>query len=103
MVIIGMMSYPPEALPEVMKRLSAQSPLPEGITMRGPYGSSRVGEGMKSITIYEIDQSKIAEAMIAIGKRYQKYFGVPGLTHSIELWVETADALKVMEKTKKSR
>ena len=97
MVIIAIMSYPPESVKEHAKRFMEQPPLPAYITMKaGPYVGSEVGVGIKAIVIYEFDQSKFSEAMQAIATRYAKYFGVPGFTYSINTWLEAKEALKAI-------
>ena len=96
MVIIGILSYPPESSKEMGKRFLEQPPLPAYITMKGPYFSSEVGEGIKSVVIYEFDQSKLSEANQFLITRYAKYYGVPGFTFSINTWLEAKEALKAI-------
>jgi len=96
MVTIAIVSYPPEGVKEMAKRLMAQPPLPAYMTMKGPYVSGEVGLGIKIITIYEYDQSKISEATEVLAARYAKYFGVPGFTYSLNIWLETKEALKAI-------
>ena len=85
MVIIGMMSYPPEQSKKIGKRFIGNPPLPEYIKMKGPYLTGEIGGGIKSIIIYEFDQTKTREAIEAISKRYTNYIGVPGLTYSVNV------------------
>ena len=94
MVIIGILSYPPESTKEQAKRFIEQPPLPAYITMKGPYVSSELGVGIKSIIIYEFDQSKLSETMEVLTARYTKYYGVPGFTYSANIWLEAKEALK---------
>ncbi len=61
MVIIGILSYLPESSKEMAKRFLEQPPLPSYITMKGPYFSREVGEGIESIVIYEFDQSTASQ------------------------------------------
>ena len=96
MVIIGITSYPPESVKEHVKRFMELPPLPAYITMKGPYVSSEVGTGIKSISIYEYDQSKFSEAMEVLLARYAKYFGQPGFTYSLHAWHEAKEALKAI-------
>jgi hypothetical protein len=96
MVIIAILSYPPESVKEFAKRFMEQPPLPAYITLKGPYVSSEVGAGMKAIAIYEFDQSKFSEANQFIITRYTKYFGVPGFTYSANVWLEAKEALKAI-------
>lgn len=102
MVIIGMLSYPPESEKEFMKRFLEQPPLPSYMTLRGPYGSSELG-GMQAIAIYEFDQSKLAEALLFVAARYTKYHGVPGFTSSAKPWLEAPEGLKIMGISQKAK
>jgi hypothetical protein len=97
MVIIGFSSYPTESVKEFAKRFIEQStPLPSYMTMKGPYVSSELGVGIKSIVIFEFDQSRIADAVHDVSARYAKYYGVPGFTYSQHAWLEAAEALKMI-------
>jgi hypothetical protein len=96
MVIIAILSYPPESAKEFAKRFMEQPSLPANITMKGPYVSTEVGAGIKAIAIYEFDQSKVSEAMGLITTRYAKYYGVPGFTYSANIWLEAKEALKAI-------
>jgi len=96
MVIIAMISYPPESSKEMAKRFMEQPPLPTYVTMKGPYFNSEVGGGMKALAVYEFDQSKFSEANQFIITRYTKYYGVPGFTFSTQPWLEAKEALKAI-------
>jgi hypothetical protein len=63
--------------------------------MKGPYISTEVGAGIKTVIIYEFDQSKFSEAIGVLGARYAKYF-MPGLTYSLHEWLEVNEALKAI-------
>jgi hypothetical protein len=90
--MISMIQNPPESGSEMVKR-SMQSPrLPEFIKTHGPYISSEVGEGIKTLTIYEFEDSKFQEAMKNIGKALGAFHGVPGFTYSIKVWLRAKDA-----------
>jgi hypothetical protein len=96
MVIVGMITYPPEQAKEVAKRFGQAPPLPSYITLKGPYINSELGVGTKVIAIYEFDQAKTREAMEYVSDRYAKYIGVPGLTYSHPVWLEVGEALKLI-------
>ena len=70
--------------------------MPAGITAKGPYFNSEVGEGIKSLTIYEFDESKFVEVHQAIIARYVKYYGVPGLTFTVQPWGDAKESLKML-------
>jgi hypothetical protein len=95
MVIITLWSFPPESAKEIGKSVLELPPLPAYMTMKD-YVNNEVGVGIKVITIYEIDQSKIREALEVLNNRYVIFFGVPGFTYSIQVWLETMEALKLV-------
>jgi hypothetical protein len=96
MVIITIVSYPPESAKEMAKRWGELPPPPAYVTMKGPYFSGEVGVGIKAIVLAEFDQSKTLEAMEYANSRVAKYFGVPGFTYSHNLWLEAKEALKMI-------
>ncbi len=71
-------------------------PLPDFMTMKGPYINSAAGQGFRSILIYECDRSKLAEAMEIVADRLTRYFDVPGYTYSSNIWLEANEALKLV-------
>jgi len=94
MILISLIQNPPESGKEMVKR-SMQSPrLPDFIKTRGPYVTSAVGEGIKTLTIYEFEDSQFQEAMKNIGKLMGVFHGVPGFTYSIEVWLRAKDAFE---------
>jgi hypothetical protein len=96
MVIIGTMSFPPEQSNEIGKRFLKLSPLPAYMTMKGPFVSNEVGAGIKVMTVYEFDQSKTREATDTVFNRYSTFYGVSGFTCSVNIWLETSEALKMI-------
>jgi hypothetical protein len=96
MVIISLVSYPPEQSKEVTKRFGELPPVPSFMTLKGPYFSGEVGVGTKAIILYEYDQTKTKEAMEYVGTRLAKYFGVPGFTYSVNIWLEVKEGLKMI-------
>jgi len=96
MVIISIVSYPTESSKEVGKRLGELPPPPAYVTIKGPYVSGEVGVGIKSIILYEFDQTKTREVMEYVANRLTKYFGIPGFTYSANIWFEAKEALKMI-------
>jgi len=97
MVLISMMSNPPESGNEMMRRSKQLPRLPEYIRTIGPYISSTVGQGIKTLTIYEFEDSKFAEASKRINSILQAFIGVPGFTFSVEVWIKAKDAYQSFE------
>src|SRR5512139_3429246 len=92
MVLISMISNPPESGREMIKRSKQLPRLPEYIKTMGPYISSTVEEGIKTLTIYEFEDSKFGEASKHINNLLQAFIGVPGFTFSLEIWIKAKDA-----------
>ena len=92
MVLISMISNPPESGKEMIKRSMQLPRLPEYIRTIGPYINSTVGEGIKTLTIYEFEDSKFAEASKHINNLLQAFIGVPGFTFSLEVWIRAKNA-----------
>jgi hypothetical protein len=96
MVIIGMISFPTESSKEMGKRFMEIPPLPTYITRKGPYFSSELGVGIKAMSIFECDPSKMAEAIEYVGNYYAHFIGVPGFTYTIGTWFEVKEAFKMI-------
>jgi hypothetical protein len=92
-----MISNPPESGKEMIRRSKQLPRLPEYIKTIGPYISSAVGEGIKTLTIYEFEDSKFAEASKLINTLFQSFIGVPGFTFSLEIWIKAKDAYQSYE------
>ena len=89
------LSLPSRFLRKV-RRTSVNAWLLSYMTLKGPFFNLEVGTGIKSITLFEFDQTKTGEAMEYVADRYAKYIGVPGLTYSIALWFEAKEGLKMI-------
>jgi hypothetical protein len=96
MVIIGMSAFPPSSATAVGKKFPNLPALPDFMTRRGPYVLSQVGEGVTSITLYEFDNSRMAEAMTSLGKYYAALRDVPGYTYSFKVYFEAHEALETI-------
>ncbi len=97
MVLICMISNPPESGKEMISRSKQLPRLPEYIKTIGPYVSSTVREGIKTLTIYEFEDSRFADASKHINRLLQTFIGVPGYTFSLEVWVKAKDAYQSLE------
>ena len=96
MVTISIVSYPPESARELGKRFLGLPPIPEYISVVGPYTTSETGDGIQAYTIYKYDKSKAAEALEAITDVHLAFYGVPGYTFSIKLASSAATSLKML-------
>ncbi len=91
-----MLSFPTESSKEMGNRFKDLPTLPQYITRKGPYVGSELGVGTKTISIFEFDPSKMAEATEFIANYYAHFIGVPGFTYSIHPWFEVMEAFKMI-------
>jgi hypothetical protein len=96
MILVSMIQNPPESGKEMIRRSLQLPRLPEFIKTKGPYVKSAVGEGIKTLTIYEFEDSKFTEAGKIINKSLATFQGVPGFTYSLEVWVRAKDAYEAV-------
>ncbi|MDT8377525.1 MAG: hypothetical protein RQ739_01445 [Desulfotignum sp.] len=96
MIIVSNVTYPPESTREIAKRYLTAPPLPEFITKKGPYISASRRTGMHSLTYYELDNSRLAEGLQAIGDSLAIYFGVPGYQYEIKPYFELEEGLSIL-------
>ncbi len=88
-----MISFPTESSKE-MGRCFME--IPPYISKKGPYFSSELGVGIKTISIFEFDPAKLAEATEFINDYYARYIGVPGYTYTVGTWLDASEALKLV-------
>ena len=98
MVIISSISFPAESAKEMAKIfLSPSSPkIPEFITRKGPYVNATLSDGIFMTALWELDKSKLAEAMDFVGNYYATFFGVPGYKYEIKPFFHVEEALKMI-------
>lgn len=82
MVIKCTLPVPFEHISPYFKKISELQPLPEYITKRGPFINNRVGDKNRIITIYDFDESRLAEAWGIISDQLDVFRDIPGFTFS---------------------
>ena len=96
MVIIGDMAFPQESANDIGKRFLELPPLPNYMTLKGPYIKGKKKGGIQVLEIYELDKSKVAEGIEFVTNRCVNYFGIPGYTYEINVFFEATEALKMI-------
>ena len=96
MIIISNVNYPPESAREIAKRFLTAPGLPDFLVKKGPFISSTRDKGILSITFYEVDNSRLADGLQAVGDSLSIYFGVPGYTYDIAPYFEFEEGLKIL-------
>ena len=95
MVIKCIFSIPLKSIRDYARQVTELPPLPEYITIRGPYIHDAVGVGNQTITLYEFEESKSAEAWKSIFKQLDAFHSVPGFSFAAEILSKDKRARKV--------
>lgn len=96
MVIIGDVSFPQESASDVGKRFLELPPVPDFMTLKGPYIKGMKEYGIQAFEIYELDKSRVAEGLEYVTDRCVKYFGIPGYIYEVNVFFEAEEALKMI-------
>jgi hypothetical protein len=95
MVIVSKIRFPQESASQVGKRFLEIAPLPDHMTMQGPYIKG-TDQGLKVIEIFDLDESKLALGLDYVTQRCVSYFGIPGYTYDIGVYFEAQESLKLI-------
>jgi hypothetical protein len=96
MVIVTNVVYPPERAKQVAECFMKAPQIPEYMSRKGPYISSDIVNGISTMSIYELDKSKLAEGMEFLANYMVLFFEVPDFTYEIKPFFEIAEALKMI-------
>jgi hypothetical protein len=95
MVISCIFSFPPKSAKEYAQLATELPPLPEYITMKGPYINRAAEEDIITIALYEFDKSRFAEASKHIFNQLGAFHGVSGFTFSARVLAEGKEVEKI--------
>ena len=96
MVIIGNISFPQESANDVGQRFLELPPVPDFMTLKGPYIKGKKKNGIQALEIYELDKAKVAEGIEFVTNRCVKYFGISGYVYEIDVYLEATEALNMI-------
>jgi len=96
MVIVSTTTYPPESAEEMAKRFLEAPEIPDFMTRRGPYFNSNIEKGIFSLSIWELDKSKVPDGTEYLGNYMAIFFGVPGFKYEIKSFLEIQEALNLI-------
>ena len=96
MVIICFADYPIQSAKEVAKRFMELPRLPDFVKGKGNYIYPTTGEGYHYISILQVEDTKVKEAMDAITKSYLNFLDVPGYSYDIRVCYKASDAVALM-------
>jgi hypothetical protein len=96
MVIITNITYPPESAQDMANRFLEAPQLPDFMTRKGPYISSNLSAGVLTTSLYELDNSRLAEGMEFLGNYLTAFFGISGYKYEIKTFFAIEEALKMI-------
>mgnify|MGYP001075976696 CR=1 FL=1 len=96
MIIVVQNEFPVQSAKEVGKCFAKLPPLPDYLTLGGPYLKTSMEGGVRSISLYICDNAHISEGLLAVNNRMTAYFDVPGFSCSCEVWMQAPEALKMV-------
>ena len=96
MVIVTQLSYPTDSVNQIAKRFIEAPQFPDYMTRRGPYVRSELSEGICTLSIIELDNSRLAEGISFVADYMTTFFGVPGFTYAIQQYLEVDEALNLL-------
>ena len=96
MVIVTNITFPTESAKQVGECFLKVPPLPDYMTRKGPYISSNNIDGVKSLSIYELDNARLADGMIVLGEYMTGFFDVPGFAYEVKAYTEIEEGLKMV-------
>lgn len=91
---MGMGSFPAKSAVEIGKKLPKLPKLPDFVKQLNIFVAT--GGEIEFYSIYECDDDKAHEAMIAIVKRYSGYFGVEGFKFDVKPLMTVREALPLV-------
>ena len=96
MVIVLNISYPTESVQEIAKRFLEAPQIPDFMTRKGPYINSTLNDGITTLSVFELDKSKLAEGYDFVGNYMATFFGVPGFKYEFKPFLDVEEALKMI-------
>jgi len=88
MIIIPEILYPLQSSEEIVKRISELPPLPDFISLKGPYARFLSKNRIKSLIIYEFDELEFSKAFDFIVRRLNSCEDIVGFSYNVRIWYE---------------
>ena len=96
MVIILNLSYPPQSAQNIAKRFLGAPQIPDFMTRKGPYINSTIEKGITTLSVYELDKSKLSEGYELLGNYMAIFFEVPGFRYELKTFMDVEEGLKMI-------
>lgn len=99
MIMFGKISFNSNCGMEVAEKYGSIAPVPDFMTIKGPYIRSSIDGGISTLSIYEFDDDKAEEAIEYLQKRYATFDAIEGANATVEEWLGVGVALQLLQET----
>ena len=96
MVIVINISYPTESVQDMAKRFLEAPQIPDFIKRQGPYISADINSGINSLSVWEVENARLAEGLQAAGEFTAIFYGVSGFKYQVKPYFAVEEALKMI-------
>jgi hypothetical protein len=98
MFLVTTVIYPPDKSIIVAEKFIevTAKPLPSFLQRLQTLGDSRMDKGMKILSVYTVEDTKIKEGIIELTKMYVQFHGIEGFRYEIEPMLTAKEALAVL-------
>jgi len=99
MIMFGTMAFTPENAMEVAQCYESIAPIPDFITLTGPFIRSNIESGIHTTSIFNIDDALVEEGIAYLHARYAVFSSIANVTATVEEWLGVGTALQVLHET----
>ncbi len=98
MFLVTTVVYPPDKSIVVAEKFIevTDKPLPPFIKRLQVLGDSRIDQGVKVLSVYEVEDARIKDGIIELTKMYVQFNGIEGFKYEIETMLTAQESLAVL-------
>jgi hypothetical protein len=99
MIMIGKLLFSADCAMAVAQRYGSIAPVPQYMSVKGPYIRSSIEGGISTLSLYEFDDERADDAVTYLKARYDSFAQIDGATSSVEEWLGVGVALQLLQET----
>ena len=98
MFLVTTVVYPPDKSIVVAEKFIevTAKPLPPFMKRLQVLGDSRMDQGVKVLSVYEVEDARIKDGIIELTKMYVQFNGIEGFKYEIETMLTAQESLAVL-------
>ncbi len=96
MIVKCVLAFPTGSARAMAARYEADVVWPEGVRAIGPMYFRFLNEGLRELTIFEIDEDRASEALSAIREYPKRYMGVRGFTYIVDVGLDSNEFMALI-------